>query len=761
MGGLFSRDDNSFLLRKSERRKSHMYQAEKMRSWESLDYRVADDLPLREFYRKANLAWKGAQRLVAKWFIYLLIGIVIGLIAFSIKECIDVLQDFKESSVITTIEHTNRAAGFFTYLAICWMYAILATLPVLFLHPLVGGSGIPEVKGYLNGVKVNGMINIKTFIGKIFSIIFAFSSSLALGPEGPMVHIGSMVGGGLGSAKSRTLHIRLPKMFERLRTDLEQRDFISSGASAGIAAAFGAPIGGVLFAIEETSSFWSRELTWRTFFACMIAAFTVNVMFHFTDTSNGLSDNSGLLAFGISRDFTYSALELIPFALLGVLGGLLGALFVKLNIRINSWRRAHLPPSKKFLRFVEVMAVAGGAALLYYTIPLMFNSCKPSPIYDDGLTNTTTTDVCDKVVKLKITELFCEAGNYNPVANLFILPQDKALRLLFSRTTEFFTPGALAAFLPVYFLCVTVVAGISVAAGLFVPMMLIGATYGRMVGQLMVYAVGESSEGHKIDPSIYALVGAAAMMSGFSRTTISLCIIMMELTESTQFLLPIMLAVMCAKWVGDACSKSIYEELMELKSITFLEHHPPSSTYLMNVSDVMQSSVVCINEVESVAKIVEILRTTTHNGFPVVKRLGDNRSLTYRGMILRKQLLILLHMQKYQDQHAIGSPPVFDYESYIALMNKQWSIRNIKLPTQEEQERLLLDVTAYTDKSHLVVLNTSSFMDAYRLFQNLGLRHLPVVDEQLQVVGILTRHDLLHFYDSAYTENMQLGFLEE
>ncbi len=51
-----------------------------------------------------------------------------------------------------------------------------------------------------------------------------------------MVHIGSMVGGGLSAAKSKTLHIRLPKMFERLRNDKEQRDFISSGAAAGLAA---------------------------------------------------------------------------------------------------------------------------------------------------------------------------------------------------------------------------------------------------------------------------------------------------------------------------------------------------------------------------------------------------------------------------------------------------------------------------------------------------------------------------------------------
>jgi len=112
--------------------------------------------------------------------------------------------------------------------------------------------------GYLNGVRVEHTINIKTFLGKVLSLILAYSSGLALGPEGnsllhhdepvtyasniksigPMIHIGSMVGGGMGQAKHHTKN-STPGLYpsflliSRFRNDRDQRDFISSGAAAG------------------------------------------------------------------------------------------------------------------------------------------------------------------------------------------------------------------------------------------------------------------------------------------------------------------------------------------------------------------------------------------------------------------------------------------------------------------------------------------------------------------------------------------------
>ena len=60
-------------------------------------------------------------------------------------------------------------------------------------------------------------------------------------------------------------------------TMLNRRNFISAGAAAGVASAFGAPVGGLLFSMEEVSSFWDMKLSWQIFFCAMISTFTTDL----------------------------------------------------------------------------------------------------------------------------------------------------------------------------------------------------------------------------------------------------------------------------------------------------------------------------------------------------------------------------------------------------------------------------------------------------------------------------------------------------
>ncbi|PRP75375.1 hypothetical protein PROFUN_15787, partial [Planoprotostelium fungivorum] len=306
---------------------------------ESLNFKIMDNGPLRQWYIRST-KWGNAQRLTAKWLIYLIIGITVGMAAWALRAIIEPLYQFKLEKTNEYLKRGEILTAFFVYWGINAAYVTISAVAVILGGPLAGGSGIPEVKGYLNGVRIPGLVNLKTFVGKFISIVFSFASCLALGPEGPMIHIGSALGAGLSAAKSKTLRIRLPKIFERLRSDREQRDFISSGAAAGVAAAFGAPVGGVLFAIEETSSFWSRELTWRTLFGCTVAALMVNMVLLIRGGT--IVAGSGLVSFGISRNALFRSQEFLAFALLGVLGGILGAAFVHLNSAINRFRRDHL-----------------------------------------------------------------------------------------------------------------------------------------------------------------------------------------------------------------------------------------------------------------------------------------------------------------------------------------------------------------------------------------------------------------------------------
>lgn len=138
-------------------------------------------------------------------------------------------------------------------------FAKAAQRPPMIYYP-AAGSGVAEVKVILSGFIIRGFLGIRTLIAKTIGLILSVASGLSIGKEGPYVHIAACV----GNVACR--------IFEKYRTNgLKRREILSASAGAGVSVAFGAPIAGTLFSLEEVSYYFPPKTLFRTFFCCIVS----------------------------------------------------------------------------------------------------------------------------------------------------------------------------------------------------------------------------------------------------------------------------------------------------------------------------------------------------------------------------------------------------------------------------------------------------------------------------------------------------------
>lgn len=168
-------------------------------------------------------------------------------------------------------------------------------------EPMISGSGIPQVEGVL--LRKLSMNWWKVIIGKFIGGVLAIGSGLSMGREGPSVQLGAAVGQGFS------------KVLNRIK--LEEKYLITSGASAGLAAAFSAPLAGVMFALEEVHKNFSPLVLLSALSAALSADFVTSEFF-------GLKP---VLNFANLHDFPLRNYFFI--ILLGAIIGVLGVVFNK------------------------------------------------------------------------------------------------------------------------------------------------------------------------------------------------------------------------------------------------------------------------------------------------------------------------------------------------------------------------------------------------------------------------------------------------
>lgn len=499
---------------------------------------------------------------ICGWLVYSCVGICTGLIAFALHEGVTVVSNIRFNPARSMILKDQKFLAYLYFTAISMLCISIPVTLVVFVEPAAAGSGIPEIKSYLNGTNIPKILRFRTLAVKVIGLWMSIAGGLIGGKEGPMVHTGAALAGIISHLP------KLPKILhneslKKYRNDHDKRDFVSGGAAAGVAAAFGAPLGGVLFSLEEASSFWSLPLTWRVFFGAMCSTYTLNLLLMIEKGDSNMN-SPGLITFGTFASDGYKIWEIPIFILMGVGGGILGSCWNALNIKIQKFRRIYIHKRKLFKVF-EVLIIGFITITIQFWIPNFFNnSCAKIP---------EESDIVEYYRRYS-----CEEGYYNPLATLIFTPLEQSIKGMFHNTDIMNWKALLIYFFIIYILAV-ITFGISVPAGLFVPTILMGSAYGRLIGQFLMGLFPDS----EIKAGTYALIGSTALLGGTTRMTISLTVILLETTNNIEYLLPIMLVLMISKWVGDFLNISIYDQTIELRKIPFVEATPPKHLAMLTV----------------------------------------------------------------------------------------------------------------------------------------------------------------------------------
>jgi chloride channel 7 len=218
--------------------------------------------------------------------------------------------------------------GYLIYMAISIGFGGASVIMTCYFGPGAAGSGVAEVIGMLNGIVYPNCIGFRTLITKIFGVVFAVSGGLKVGKEGPLAHIGANIG---------AMSLYIPVGFnEYFRNDKHKREVMAAGAGAGVAAAFGAPVGGALFAYEisKPANFWSFGLLWQTFLTTSVTCFLLNIFIGLKNRDGNAIEiiSGGIIKFGSFEKLGFTFGSLIPFVIIGVICGLFGALYCYINL---------------------------------------------------------------------------------------------------------------------------------------------------------------------------------------------------------------------------------------------------------------------------------------------------------------------------------------------------------------------------------------------------------------------------------------------
>jgi CIC family chloride channel protein len=419
------------------------------------------------------------------------------------------------------------------------LFPVVGSLGIGYLlyryFPNARGSGVPQTKAALFARE--GRITLRTVLGKFFCTSATLASGIPLGREGPSVQVGA----GIGSVLGRLLGLR-PEQVKKL---------IPVGAAAAIAAAFNTPLAAVLFALEEIMG----DLHAPVMGAVVLASATSWVVLRVFLGNHPL--------FKVPQYELVHPLEFAVYAVLGVAGGVVSAVFTKLLLSI---RTRFLGFPQKTLWF---QPLAGGllVGLMGWFVPQVLGV--GYGFVGDALNGNMAFQMMLLLVVLK----------------------------LFAVTTSYASGNA---------------------GGIFGPSLFIGAMLGGTVGTVAHHLF----PAYTATPGAYALVGMGAVFAGIVRAPMTSVLMIFEMTQDYAVIVPLMIANLVSLFIAALLQhEPIYEALAVQDGI----HLPTAKTSRhgrLQVVRVMQSTSLLLPSEITVREAWERVRSSESRTWLVTDRRG-------------------------------------------------------------------------------------------------------------------------------------------
>ncbi|KAM8704359.1 hypothetical protein ACLKA7_008895 [Drosophila subpalustris] len=600
--GEFAKDEARKLKLLEKRRK----QEDKQRNKELLGKRATRIKKISSWIWRHTLA-----RLGEDWVFLALLGIIMAMLSFIMDKGISICTNAR-----IWLYRDLTSQPFIQYIAWVSLPVCLILFSAGFVHliaPQSIGSGIPEMKTILRGVALKEYLTFKTLVAKVIGLTATLGSGMPLGKEGPFVHIASIVA---------QLLSKLVTSFQGIyENESRNSEMLAAACAVGVGACFAAPVGGVLFSIEVTTTYFAVRNYWRGFFAAVCGATVFRLLavwFQNADTVRAL------FLTNFTTEFPFDPQELFVFALIGLICGLGGATYVWVHRRYVLFMRSN----KRMNKFLQKnrFLYPGFLALLVSSISFPLGT-------GQFLAGELSTHE-------QVTQLF---SNFTWSRDDLTVEQAAVVTHWMTNYTSVF--GNLVCYTIFTFFFSIIASTIPVPSGMFIPVFKIGAAFGRLVGEFMAswfpHGVRYGGRLSPIMPGGYAVVGAAAF-SGSVTHTVSVAVIIFEMTGQITHVVPVMIAVLVANAVAALLQPSIYDSIILIKKLPYLPDLLPSSSgmYSIFVEDFMVRDVKYIWHGISYQKLKEVLKINkTLRSLPLV---DSPENMILLGSVQRYELIKII-----------------------------------------------------------------------------------------------------------------------